>query len=137
MKANRHALAGLGALALLAGGCAHPSHLVFQQKTAFGIDAAADSSTGRVHVDAGYHRETNTFVPKTRVIGPNGEDEHEAMSVISLNDIKVKFLGTHEVNEQFATGVAAQLMADKPDALGQLTTLSDTVPSRTVNPPPR
>ena len=137
MKLHHHPLAGLGALILLAGGCANPSHLVFQQKTAFGIDASADTSTGRVHVDAGYHRETNTFVPKTKVIGPDGMEEHEAMSVISLNDIKVKFLGTHEVNEQFATGVAAQLMADKPDALGQLTTLSDTVPSAPVNHPAR
>ena len=137
MRQNRHRLLALGALLLLAGGCTHPTHLVFQQKTSFGIDAATDSSTGRVHVDAGYHRETNTFVPKTTVKGPNGIEEREAMSTISLNEIKVKFLGTHEVNEQFATGVAAQLMADKPDALGQLTTLSETATTAPLRPIPR
>ncbi len=133
MKTHPHPLAWLAGLALLAGGCANPSHLVFHQKTSFGIDASTDTTTGRIHVDAGYARQTNAFVPKTKVMGPDGE-EHEAMSTISLNDIKVKFLGVHEVNEQFATGRAAVLMADKPDALGQLTTLSDSVPSATSTP---
>ncbi len=120
-------------MAFLAGGCTNPSHLVFQQKTTFGVDASTDTTSGRVHVDAGYNRETNAFVPRTKVIGPNGE-EREAMSTISLSEIKVKFLGSHEVNEQFATGEAAQLMADNPDALGQLTTLSATAPTPPANP---
>ena len=116
MKPHPH----LAWLALVLGGCANPSHLVFHQKTSFGVDAATDTTTGRITVDAGYHRETNAFVPKTRVNGG-----HEAMSTISLTDIRVQFLGLHEVNEQFATGDAAQLLATKPDALGHLTTLNE------------
>lgn len=135
MSIDCHPLVWLAALGLLSGGCAQPSHLVFHQKTSFGIDASTDTTTGRINVDAGYSRQTNAFVPKTKVVGVDGvTQEYEAMSTISLNDIKVKFLGTHEVNEQFATGKAAQMLADTPDALGQLTTLSDPAPSLPAAP---
>jgi hypothetical protein len=128
MKPHHHRLAALSAVILFAGACANPSHLVFLQKTTLGVGASADTSTGRVNVTAGYHRQTNAFVPKTITDGPDRR-EREAMSTISLSEVKVKFLGVHEVNEQFATGKAAQLMADKPDALGQLTTLSEIAPA--------
>lgn len=134
MKQHRCLFTWPTVLALLAAGCANPSHLVFQQKTILGVDASTDTTTGRIHVNAGYHRETNTFVPRTKGSVPGKPLEHEAMSVISLNDIKVKFPGTHEVNEQFATGLAAQSMAENPDALGQLTTLSDIAPTPTPSP---
>ena len=112
------------ACASLLGGCATPSHLVFHQSTSIGADAAANTDTGQVHVAFGYDRQTNTLIPKTRTTNEAGQEEQEAMSVVSASNIKIKWLGLHEVTEQFATGKAARNLAQDPKALGQILTLS-------------
>lgn len=122
----------LGVLcASLLAGCATPSHLVFHQSTAIGADASANTDTGQVHVVFGYDRQTNTLIPKTATTNEHGEPEQEAMSVVSASEVKIKWLGLHEVTEQFATGKAARNLALDPKALGQVLTL--TVP--TTEPP--
>ena len=118
--------------ASLLTGCATPSHLVFHQSTSIGADAAANMDTGQVHVAFGYDRQTNTIIPKTKtrreMDDPEGEgEEQEAMSVVSASEVKIKWLGLHEVTEQFATGKAARNLARDPKALGQVLTL--TVPT--------
>lgn len=127
MKPKHRNLLTLACASLL-GGCATPSHLVFHQSTSIGADAAANTDTGQVHVSFGYDRQTNTLIPKTRT---ENEDhtgtEQEAMSVVSASEVKIKWLGLHEVTEQFATGKAARYLAQDPKALGQILTL--TVPT--------
>jgi hypothetical protein len=113
--------------ASLLAGCATPSHLVFHQCTSIGADAAANTDTGQVHVSFGYDRQTNTLIPKTQTTNEHNEPEQEAMSVVSASEIKIKWLGLHEVTEQFATGKAARNLAQDPKALGQILTL--TVPT--------
>lgn len=120
---NLPPLLPLACAALLAG-CANPSHLVFHQSTSVGADASANTDTGQVHVAFGYDRQTNTIIPKTDTENDHGEREKEAMSVISASEVKVKWLGLHEVTEQFATGRAARNLARHPAALGQILTLS-------------
>ena len=120
---NLPPLLPLACAALLAG-CANPSHLVFHQSTSVGADASANTDTGQVHVAFGYDRQTNTLIPKTDTANDFGEREKEAMSVISASEVKVKWLGLHEVTEQFATGRAARNLARHPAALGQILTLS-------------
>lgn len=117
----------LSACATLLAGCATPSHLVFHQSTSIGADAAANTDTGQVHVAFGYDRQTNTLIPKTETTNENNLPEQEAMSVVSASEVKVKWLGLHEVTEQFATGQAARNLARDPKALGQILTL--TVPT--------
>jgi hypothetical protein len=104
--------------------CTTPSHLVFHQSTSVGADVAANADTGHVHVSFGYDRQTNTLIPKTSTVNDNGEPEHEAMSVVSASEVKIKWLGLHEVTEQFATGVAARNLARDPRAIGQVLSLS-------------
>ncbi len=120
---NLPPLLPLACAALLAG-CASPSHLVFHQSSSVGADASANTDTGQVHVAFGYDRQTNTIIPKTDTSNDFGEREKEAMSVISASEVKVKWLGLHEVTEQFATGRAARNLARHPAALGQILTLS-------------
>lgn len=111
----------------LIAGCATPSHLVFHQSTSIGADVAANTDTGQVHVAFGYDRQTNTLIPKTKTTNELGGDEQEAMSVVSASEVKIKWLGLHEVTEQFATGQAARNLAADPRALGQILTL--TIPT--------
>lgn len=108
----------------LFAGCSTPSHLVFHQCTSVGADAAANADTGAVHVSFGYDRQTNTLIPKTKTVNDSGGDENEAMSVVSASEVKIKWLGLHEVTEQFATGVAARNLARDPRAIGQVLSLS-------------
>jgi hypothetical protein len=111
----------------LFAGCATPSHLVFHQSTSIGVDAAANTDTGQVHVAFGYDRQTSTLIPKTETTNEHDDSaapEPEAMSVISASEVKVKWLGLHEVTEQFATGKAARNLARDPQALGRVLTLS-------------
>lgn len=126
MKPNLLPLLAL-VLASLLPGCATPSHLVFHQCTSIGVDASANADTGQVHVAFGYDRQTNTLIPKTETINEHDDPtapEQEAMSVISASEVKVKWLGLHEVTEQFATGKAARNLARDPQALGRVLTLS-------------
>lgn len=113
-------------------GCTTPSHLVFHQSTSVGVDVAGNADTGHVHVAFGYDRQTNTLIPKTSTVNDNGEPEQEAMSAISAGQVKVKWLGLHEVTEQFATGAAARNLARDPRAIGQVLSLS--VPARNPKP---
>lgn len=110
-------------LAATLAGCANPSHLVFVQSAVVGADASANTETGQIHVALGYDRQTNAIIPKTKVQTAGGE-VNEAMSVISASDIRIKWLGVHEVNEQFATGQAAVNMADNPATIGEVLTLT-------------
>jgi hypothetical protein len=119
------------ACATMLAACANPSHLVFHQSVSVGADASANADTGQVHVALGYDRQTNTLIPKTEALNDRGEPEQEAMSVISAGEVKIKWLGLHEVTEQFATGKAARNLADNPNALGQIFTLS--VPAAPAN----
>ena len=107
------------------GGCANPSHLVFHECSSLGADAALNANTGSVHVALGYDRQTNALIPKTRTRTENGAEENEAMSVISSSRIRVKWLGVHEVTEQFATGDAAVNLARKPASAAQVLTLTE------------
>ncbi len=116
----------------LLAGCATPSHLVFHQSTSIGADVAANTDTGHVHAAFGYDRQTNTLIPKTKTTNDNGEIEQEAMSVVSASEVKIKWLGLHEVTEQFATGAAARNLARDPRAIGQVLSLS--VPSDSAKP---
>ena len=118
----------LAFLALAWAGCATPSHLVFHQSSSVGVDVAGNADTGQVHVALGYDRQTNTLIPKTTTITDSGE-ENEAMSVISTSEVHVKWLGVHDVNEQFATGQAAVNLATRPRAAAQVGTLSTTRPA--------
>lgn len=126
MKSRLSAMLGVACAGLLAG-CANPSHLVFHQSVSVGADAAANADTGQVHVAFGYDRQTNTIIPKTETANDSGAPEQEAMSVVSAGEVKIKWLGLHEVTEQFATGQAARNLARDPRALGQVLTL--TVPT--------
>ena len=123
-------------MALLAtcvlGGCSTPSHLVFHQCTSVGVDVAANTDSGHVHVSFGYDRQTNTLIPKTTTVNDSGGTEHEAMSAVSASEVKIKWLGLHEVTEQFATGVAARNLARDPRAIGQVLSLS--VPNGRTTP---
>lgn len=114
----------------LFAGCATPSHLVFHQSTSIGADAATNTDTGHVHVSFGYDRQTNTLIPKTKTVNEKGQPEQEAMSVISASEVRIKWLGLHEVTEQFATGAAARNLARNPQAIGQVLSLS--VPTDTA-----
>lgn len=131
MNPRRPALLGI-VCACLSAGCSTPSHLVFHQSTSVGADVAANADTGHVHVSFGYDRQTNTLIPKTSTVNDYGEPEHEAMSVVSASEVRIKWLGLHEVTEQFATGAAARNLARDPRAIGQVLSLS--VP--TANPKP-
>lgn len=131
MKLTPSTLLCLMCASLLAG-CATPSHLVFHQSTSIGADAAANTDTGQVHVAFGYDRQTNTLIPRTRTTNDQNEPEQEAMSVVSASEVKIKWLGLHEVTEQFATGKAARNLAQDPKALGQILTL--TVPTDRPTP---
>lgn len=126
MKPNLSHLLHLVCATLLAG-CTTPSHLIFHQSTSIGVDASANADTGQVHVAFGYDRQTNTLIPKTATTNTQNEPEQEAMSVVSASEVKIKWLGLHEVTEQFATGKAARHLAQDPRALGQVLTL--TVPT--------
>ena len=117
-------LAGLVCASAL-GGCANPSHLVFHQSGSLGVDAALNTDTGQVHVALGYDRQTNALIPKTRTQTENGEVENEAMSAISTSQIRIKWLGLHEVTEQFATGKAAVNLAERPESAAQVLTLTE------------
>ncbi len=119
-------------LASVLTGCATPSHLVFHQSTSIGADAAANTDTGNVHVAIGYDRQTSTLIPKTSTVNEDGAPEQEAMSVVSASEVKIKWLGLHEVTEQFATGTAARNLARDPRAIGQVLSLS--VPTATTKP---
>ena len=127
MKHSLSAIMGLAAASLLAG-CANPSHLVFHQSSSLGVDIAANADTGHIHMALGYDRQTDTLIPKTTIITDGNVEENEAMSVISTSKIKVKGLGLHDVNEQFATGQAAVNIAAKPRSAAQVSTLSETKP---------
>ena len=116
----------------LFAGCATPSHLVFHQSTSIGADVAANTDTGHVHASFGYDRQTSTLIPKTKTVNDSGEPEQEAMSVISASEVKIKWLGLHEVTEQFATGAAARNLARDPKAIGQVLSLS--VPTDNAKP---
>lgn len=120
----------LSGAALALGGCSTPSHLVFHQSTAIGVDVATSTQTGQVHVGLGYDRQTNTLIPETTVKTPNGP-EKEAMSVISTSKATIQWLGAHEVTEQFATGTAAVNLAAKPESVAEVLTL--TQPTRKVD----
>ena len=111
--------------------CTTPSHLIFHQSTAVGVDVAGNTDTGQVHVALGYDRQTNTLIPKTRTMTENGAIENEAMSAISTSKIEIKWLGVHEVTEQFATGKAAVNLAGKPESAAQVLTL--TQPTTRLN----
>lgn len=112
----------------LLSGCSTPSHLVFLQSTSIGADAAFNSDTGQTHVAFGYDRQTSTLIPKTKTKNENGDaEEAEAMSVVSASEVKIKWLGLHQVTEQFATGKAARNLARDPNAIAQVVTL--TVPT--------
>ena len=133
MKPN-HLLPALAAIFALTG-CSTPSHIAFQQAAVIGVDVAANTTTGQVNVALGYDRQTNAVVPKTKtkVTQRNPRNnllvetqENEAMSTVSASRVKIKWLGSHEVNEQFATGEAAVNIARNPDAVAQLSTLSET-----------
>jgi hypothetical protein len=121
-------------LPIFLAACANPSHFVFHQSTSIGVDAAANTDTGHVHVALGYDRQTNTLIPKTKTFNDIEEEEQEAMSVVSASETKIKWLGLHEVTEQFATGKAARNLAQDPKALGQILTL--TVPTGPTLPKP-
>ena len=125
-----HRIAFAGLLCLLAG-CATPSHLIFHQSASVGVDVAANADTGQVHVALGYDRQTNTLIPKTKTRTETGEIENEAMSVISTSKVDIKWLGVHEVTEQFATGQAAVNLAARPESAAQVLTL--TQPTRKVD----
>lgn len=118
-------------LGSLLTGCSTPSHLVFHQCTSIGADASTNTSTGQVHVSVGYDRQTNTLIPKTNTLNDTGAPEPEAMSVVSASEVKIKWLGLHEVTEQFATGTAARNLARDPRAIGQVLSLS--VPTTSAN----
>lgn len=120
-------------LAGLLAACSTPSHLVFHQCTSIGADASTNSTTGQVHVSVGYDRQTNTLIPKTLTLNDSGVPESEAMSVVSASEVKIKWLGLHEVTEQFATGTAARNLARDPRAIGQVLSLS--VPTTTKTNP--
>lgn len=123
MKSKPSVPLSLLCVSLLAG-CATPSHLVFHQCTSIGADAAANTDTGQVHVSFGYDRQTNTIIPKTQTTNERNEPEQEAMSVVSASEVKIKWLGLHQVTEQFATGKAARNLANDPRAIGQVLSLS-------------
>lgn len=121
---NAHAAAAMMIVSFAFAGCSTPSHLVFHQSTSIGADVAANADTGHVHVSFGYDRQTSTLIPKTATVNDLNEPEHEAMSAISASEVKIKWLGLHEVTEQFATGVAARNLARNPRAIGQVLSLS-------------
>ena len=127
MKRTLATLSLCGALA----GCATPSHLIFHQSASVGADVSANADTGNVHVALGYDRQTNTLIPKTRTRTETGEIENEAMSVISTGKVEIKWLGVHEVTEQFATGQAAVNLAGRPESAAEVLTL--TQPTRKVD----
>ena len=112
-------------------GCATPSHLIFHQSASVGADVAVNADTGNVHVALGYDRQTNTLIPKTRTQTETGEIENEAMSVLSTSKVEIKWLGVHEVTEQFATGRAAVNLAADPRSAAEVLTL--TQPTRKVD----
>jgi hypothetical protein len=109
---------------LTCAGCSNPSHLVFHQSAAIGVDVAANVDSGQIHVSVGYDRQTNTLIPKTKL----DDGENEAMSVVSASKVDIKWLGVHEVTEQFATGHAAVNVAANPESAGQVLTI--TQPTR-------
>ena len=115
----KHSTPLLFAFTLL-GGCANPSHLIFHQSTSVGVDVAGNTDSGHIHVALGYDRQTNALIPKTKL----ASGKHEAMSAISTGKVEIKWLGVHEVTEQFATGQAAVNLARSPQAAAQVLTLT-------------
>ncbi len=101
-------------------GCANPSHLVFYQSTVLGVDVATNAEGGTVHATLGYDRQTNAFIPKTKVKNAQGKEEIEAMSLISKTEIDVEWLMIQQIHERFATGDAAVNLANKPEAIKAL-----------------
>ena len=109
-----------GMLLLVLVGCANPTHLVFYQSTVLGVDVATNAQGGTVHATLGYDRQTTAFVPKTRVTNDQGQNENDAMSVISRTEIDIEWLAIQSIHETFATGKAALNIADNPDAIRSL-----------------
>ena len=124
----RHQLLTTGIpLLLCLASCATPSHLVFHQTAVIGADISANTTTGQVNLAVGYDRQTSALVPKTATVPEAGQtslEENEAMSALAASEVKIKGIGTYEVNEQFATGKAAINLAKNPDAVEAVCTLT-------------
>ena len=132
MKSEASAIL-VSAFACLFAGCTTPTHLVFEQSATVGASIASNTTTGKVDFAIGYLRETNTLIPKTQTSESEGAPpENEAMAVVSASEVKIKGLGLHAVTEQFATGKAARNLAQDPNAVGQIVSL--TVPKDTAKP---
>lgn len=99
--------AGLCLLALL-GGCSS-SHLVYVQETSLGVNLAL-SAEGMQKMSLGYDRDVYAIVPKK-------DDKQDAMSLFSVNKVKVEGMDNMHISEFVAAGKPAMKLAKDPNAI--------------------
>ena len=98
-------------LVMLLAGC-QANHLVYVQETSFGLTIAA-STEGSNKMSLGYDRDIYAIVPKKTV-------ETDAISLFSVNKVKVTGLDDMEVSEFVASGDAAEELAKSANSIDKL-----------------
>lgn len=102
-------------------GCATYPGLFYTEHAQFGLQVKVNPRENKpVDVNMGYDRGTFAVVPRA------GKGQ-EAVSVISKNDICVRFAESTAVRNLYASGEAAKRIALKTDSMKAFTTLKDTV----------
>ena len=98
-------------LIVLLAGC-ESNHLVYVQETSLGLTIAA-STEGSNKMSLGYDRDVYAIVPKKT-------KESDAMSLFSVNKVRITGLDDMEISEFVASGKPAEKLAVKPDAVTKL-----------------
>ncbi|GGI79377.1 hypothetical protein GCM10007978_16500 [Shewanella hanedai] len=98
-------------LVLLLAGC-QSNYLVYVQETSLGLTIAA-STEGSNKMSLGYDRDVYAIVPKKT-------EDSDAMSLFSVNKVKVTGLDDMEVSEFVASGEAADKLAESANSINQL-----------------
>ncbi len=110
---------GLCLLAMLITltGCGNSKNLIYRQNTVIGLEVSANPEGTSGKAVLGYDRETNAVVPK-KMKSDGKTAGQEAMSSISISHVKIGFLEADCVFEAFASGQAANNLAENRERLG-------------------
>lgn len=115
----------LGIIAL--SGCATYPGIFYAEHTQFGLQVKVNPRENKpVDINMGYDRGTFTVVPRMA----KGQD---AASVISKNDLCVKFHESSVIRSVYASGEAAKNIAKDPARMTALVSLTD--PTKTTATP--
>lgn len=101
----------LTSVILLLTGCS-ASHLVYVQETSLGVNLGL-SAEGTQKLSIGYDRDVYSIVPKK-------DDNGDAMSLLSVNDVSIEGMDDMKVSEFVAGGEPAKVLAKDPNAVNKL-----------------